>query len=125
MARTFGMYGNDEISGKGSCWDGMKPNDMRPKEDFKPGCKVDCIDRPALHNGKLHRIDCDNRLGLVEWPSGKTGWWYLKDLVIVGYPIFEKEHLTQRHREELFTKEQINERIADQIHLVMLVQAGL
>ena len=61
----------------------LQLEDMRPKEDFRPGCKVDCIDRPRLHDGTLIRIDCDNRLGLVEWGTGHTGWWYLKDLTIV------------------------------------------
>jgi len=65
----------------------LKLEDMRPKENFNPGDVVDCVDRPRLHDGKLIRIDCDNRLGLVEWPDGKTGWWYLKDLVIVGWPM--------------------------------------
>ena len=36
-----------------------------------------------LGYGKILRVDGDNRLGLVEWGSGKTGWWYLKDLVLV------------------------------------------
>ena len=63
----------------------LKLEDMRPKEEFKPGDVVDCVDRPRLHDGKLIRIDCDNRVGLIEWPDGKTGWWYLKDLMVTGF----------------------------------------
>lgn len=69
-------------------WAGMHPNDMRPKEDFREGCLVDCVDRPQLCGGRLLKIDADQRLGWVEWGSGKDGWWYLKDLVISGWPVF-------------------------------------
>ena len=91
----------------------LQLEDMRPKEDFRPGCKVDCIDRPALHDGTLIRIDCDNRLGLVEWGTGHTGWWYLKDLVIVGWPMSNNQksinhEIHGRHEKEVQETEQVN-----------------
>lgn len=68
----------------------LKLEDMRPKEEFKPGCLVDCIDRPALHDGRILQVDCDNRLAQVEWGTGHIGWWYLKDLVVVGWPMVNR-----------------------------------
>ena len=100
----------------------LQLEDMRPKEDFRPGCKVDCIDRPRLHDGTLIRIDCDNRLGLVEWGTGHTGWWYLKDLVIVGWLISKEfREINNHEKHEIYEKiEQKNK----QLYLIKSVQAG-
>lgn len=96
-----------DIAGKGLIWNGMHPTDMRPKEDFKIGYLVDCIDRPDLHDGRILQIEADFRLAQVEWSTGQVGWWYLKDLVVVGYPVLSED--------------QKNE----QIRLMMAVQAGV
>jgi len=85
----------------------LQLEDMRPKEDFRPGCMVDCIDRPALHDGKLLQVDCDNRLGQVEWGTGHVGWWYLKDLTIVEKSAY---HINGLHHDKIIIDEYENMR---------------
>ena len=114
MSRV-GMYRNDESSMKGSCWDGMKPTDMRPREEFKTGYLVNCIDRPLLHDGRILKFDCDFRLAKVEWSTGHVGWWYLKDLVVVGWPYSKVKEVVSHGMKDL----------PEQLWLTMSVQAGL
>jgi len=85
----------------------LKLEDMRPRENFRLGDVVDCIDRPALHDGKLLWIDCDNRLGVVEWGTGHVGWWYLKDLTIVEKSAY---HINGLHHDKIIIDEYENMR---------------
>ena len=67
--------------------------DIRAREEFSPGCQLCCQGVPVCQSGTVIRIDADGRLAMVDWGCGMVGWWYLKDLKIIGY------YLTQRRQE--------------------------
>lgn len=119
---AHGMIRNEGYGGAGELWIGMKPEDMRPKEEFGIGYLVDCIDRPLLHDGTILQFDADFHLAQVEWSTGHVGWWYLKDLVVVGYPT--KNQVLFSHRGTEITKKIVLEKepllkIAEQLELAI------
>lgn len=91
-------------------------SDMRPREEFAPGymvklqctpCSSTCVvsrdngNGPAcryLKLGQVMDIDVDGRLAKVAWMSGLQGWWYLKDLVVVGMPVSNRFLSTHAER---------------------------
>ena len=91
----------NEDSGVGVFLSGNRISDMRPKEVFAcvavvrlqcdpcHGCRVERFGGKracdVLRNGKVLEIDADERLAFVQWEGEKRGWWYLKDLKILGY----------------------------------------
>lgn len=82
MIRNKG-YGGVESSGL-EC---IRIGEMRPLEEFHEGDRVRCPEVRELHLGVIVKIDADVRLAQVNWMGGYLGWWYLKDLVVVGYAI--------------------------------------
>lgn len=58
----------------------MNISDMRAREAFQEGDRVRCPGGEC-GTGRIVGIDPDYRLARVEWPRGRVGWWYLKDLV--------------------------------------------
>ena len=87
MNHLEGMIRNTGYDGwlSEDMWVGQ-PSDMRPKEEFREGYMVKCPGVPGCLLGQVLTIDPDERLAKVAWMSGKQGWWYLKDLVVVGIP---------------------------------------
>lgn len=82
MIQNRGYGGNCE-------WDYFlhPAEDMRPKEEFHTGDKVCCPCVKRLGAGVVVEIDPDVRLARVNWQGGYLGWWYLKDLKVIGYAI--------------------------------------
>ena len=81
MIRDRG-YGGVESTGM-EC---VRISDMRPKEEFREGYMVKCPGVRMCNLGQVMVVDMDERLAKVAWYSGLQGYWYLKDLVVVGYP---------------------------------------
>jgi hypothetical protein len=67
----------------------MTISDMRAGESFQVGDRVSCPGGEC-GSGIIVRIDPDYRLARVEWPKGKIGWWYLKDLTLTPAPLPRK-----------------------------------
>ncbi|HPS41353.1 MAG TPA: hypothetical protein PK040_02030 [Anaerolineaceae bacterium] len=85
MKRNMGYGGNE-----GSGLECMKISDMLPREEFHTGDRVCCPCVKRLGTGVVVEIDPDIRLARVNWAGGYFGWWYLKDLVVVGYQVEKK-----------------------------------
>ena len=68
-----------------------RPSDMRAREEFRVGYLVRCPGVSGCLVGQVMEIDADERLAKVGWMSGKIGWWYLKDLKVIGISLLSNE----------------------------------
>ena len=91
MSYLEGMIPNRGYDGSLSLdlWS-RQASDMRAKEEFAPGYMVKCPGVSLCQLGQVMEIDTDERLAKVAWMSGLQGWWYLKDLVVVGWPMVNR-----------------------------------
>ncbi|CAK0757002.1 hypothetical protein CCP3SC15_2210005 [Gammaproteobacteria bacterium] len=62
--------------------DHMRINDLRAREELHVGDMVRVIDQRL--DGKILKFDCDGRLAQLETGAGYRGWWYVKDLRVIG-----------------------------------------
>jgi hypothetical protein len=88
MSYLDGMIPNRGYGG--NCeWDYFlhPATDMRPVDEIHVGDNVCCPGVGCCQRGVVVMIDADNRLARVSWESWKYGWWYLKDLRVIGYKI--------------------------------------
>lgn len=99
MSYLEGMIPNRGYDGSLSLdlWS-RQASDMRAKEEFAPGYMVKCPGVSLCQLGQVMEIDTDERLAKVAWLSGEQGWWYLKDLVVVGMPVSQRMYLTHAER---------------------------
>lgn len=83
---------------KGAVMETLRLEDMRAREEFNPGCQVCCPGVQACQSGAVMWIDADGRMAMVDWGCEMVGWWYLKDLKVIGFNITQRR---QEHKEIL------------------------